>query len=151
MIVSDSTTLIILLDLGKLEYLSNLFSTVTISHTVYEEVTYKNQSILPRLIKVITVEQNELLDDLLLLLDQGESEAIVLAKQKKWPLIIDEKKGRKIAVNLQIDIIGLLGIIYLNIKKQYISKNEAEQFLQNAIQQGYRINPKLIEDMFSQV
>lgn len=151
MIVSDSTTLIILLDLDKLEYLSNLFSTVTIPQTVYEEVTSKNQSILPPFIKVLKVEKNELLDDLLLLLDKGESEAIVLAKQRQWPLIIDEKKGRKIASNLQIEIIGLLGIIYLNIKKQHIHNKEAEQFLQKAIQHGFRISSKLISDMFLQV
>ena len=151
MIVSDSTTLIILLDLEKIEYLSNLFHEVTIPQTVYEEVTFKNQTILPPLINVIKVEKDELLDDLLLILDQGESEAIVLAKQKQCPLIIDEKKGRKIAGNLQIEIIGLLGIIYLNIKKQYIDKKTAEQFLQNAIQHGYRINSKLISDMFSKI
>ena len=151
MIVSDSTTLIILLDLNKLEYLSNLFSTVTIPQTVYEEVTYKIQSTLPPFIKIIKAEKVELLDDLLLLLDKGESEAIVLAKQKQCPLIIDEKKGRKIAGNLQIEIIGLLGIIYLNIKKQHKQKKEAEQFLQDAIQHGYRISSNLISDMFCQV
>ena len=151
MIVSDSTTLIILQDLNKFEYLSNLFSKVIIPQTVYEEVTYKNQSILPPFIKVTNVKKDELLDDLLLLLDKGESEAIVLAKQEQWPLIIDEKKGRKIAGNLQIEIIGLLGIIYLNIKKQHINKKEAEQFLQDAIQHGYRISSKLINEMLCQV
>jgi len=151
MIISDSTALIILLELDRLELLSNLFSKVTIPQTVYNEVTYRNQPVLPSFIEVIEVEQDKLLEDLLLLLDKGESEAIVLAKQKQCPLIIDEKKGRQIAGNLQIEVIGLLGIIYLNIKKNHLQRKEAEQFIQKAIEQGYRISQKLIADMFSKI
>jgi len=150
-IISDSTTLIILLDLGRIKLLSNIFSKVYVPQSVFEEVTFKNHSALPEFIKVIEVEQEELLDDLMLLLDKGESEAIVLAKQKHWPLIIDEKKGQKIAINLKINIIGLLGIIYLNIKKNHIQETEAKEFLQIAIEHGYRISQKLINETFSQL
>ena len=100
MIISDSTTLIILLDLGRIKLLSNIFSKVYVPQSVFEEVTFKNHSALPEFMEVIEVEHEELLDVLLLLLDKEESEAIVLAKQKHLPLIIDEKKGRKIAINL---------------------------------------------------
>ena len=151
MIISDSTTLIILLDLGRIELLSNIFSKVYVPQSVFAEITFKNQSALPEFMEVIEVEQEELLDDLLLLLDKGESEAIVLAKQKHLPLIIDEKKGRKIARNLKINIIGLLGIIYLNIKKNHVQETEAKEFLQIAIKHGYRISQKLINEMFSQI
>ena len=151
MIISDSTTLITLLDLGKLELLTNLFAKVFIPQTVYEEVIYKYKPEFPSFLEIIEVEKDELLEDLLLLLDKGESEAIALARQKNLPLIIDEKKGRKIASRLQIEIIGLLGIIYLNIKKNYITKNEAEEFLQIAINHGYRISQKLINHMFLKI
>ena len=151
MIISDSTTLIILLDLGRIKLLSNIFSKVYVPQSVFAEITFKNQSALPEFMEVIEVEQEELLDDLLLLLDKGESEAIVLAKQKHLPLIIDEKKGRKIARNLKINIIGLLGIIYLNIKKNHVQETEAKEFLQIAIKHGYRISKKLINEMFSQI
>ena len=151
MIISDSTTLIILIDLDRVELLSNIFSKVYVPQSVFEEVTFKNHSALPEFIEVIEVEQEELLNDLLLLLDRGESEAIILAKQKNLPLIIDEKKGRKIAPNLKINIIGMLGIIYLNIKRNYIQRNEAEEFLQIAIDHGYRISQKLINEMLSKI
>ena len=151
MIISDSTTLIILLDLDRFELLSNIFPKVYVPQSVFEEVTFKNHSALPEFIEVIKVEQEALLDDLLLLLGKGESEAIVLAKQRHWPLIIDEKKGRKIASNLKINVIGLLGIIYLNIKKNHMQETEAKEFLQIAIEHGYRISHKLINEMFSQI
>jgi uncharacterized protein len=151
MIASDSTTLIILLDLDRFNFLSKLFSKVYIPQAVYDEITYKNNFILPAFMEVVQVQKNELLEELLLLLDQGESEAIVLAKQRQLPLIIDEKKGRKIATNLNIEIIGLLGIIFLNIKKGNIQKKEADQFLQKALKHGYRISQKLIQEMISQI
>ena len=148
MIVSDSTTLIILFDLHKIEFLSNLFEKVYIPATVYDEINVKHTLKLPSFMEVLKVKESQ---DLLLLkklLDDGESEAIVLAKEMDLGLIIDEKKGRKIAVNYGLKIIGLLGIIYLNIKKDFINQDEARLFLDDAISHGYRINKTLITEMF---
>jgi len=91
-IVSDSTTLIILLDLGKMELLSNLFSEIYIPHTVYEEISVKKALKLPSFMHVVEVKESTDLKLLKKLLDDGESEAIVLARQMKLGLIIDEKK-----------------------------------------------------------
>jgi hypothetical protein len=97
-------------------------------------------------------ESREVLEkSLKLLLDIGESEAICLAKIKQMPLIIDEKKGRKIALNLNLKIIGLLGIIYLNVKKEFITKQEAKQLFSQAISNGYRISQTLISSMFDRL
>lgn len=151
MIVSDSTTLIILYDLGKLEYLHNLFQTIYIPQKVYEEISFKKEIILSDFILISKPKPTSRLEELKLLLDDGESEAIALALEKNLPLIIDEKKGRKIAKNLNIAILGLLGIIYLNIKKGFISIDEATCFLANAKNNGYRISQKLIDEMFERV
>lgn len=150
-VVSDSTTLIILSDLGKLDYLKNLFIKVYIPQTVYDEINYKKEFILPNYIEVLQVDESEQLSELKMLLDEGESEAIALAIQKETPLIIDEKKGRKIALNLNIKILGLLGILYLNIKKEYATSDDVKNFLKVAKTHGYRISDKLIEDMFKKV
>ncbi len=147
MIISDSTSLIILFDLERVELLSNLFAKIYIPDAVYEEINFKEVITLPSFIEIVKVENSELLNSLKNLLDIGESEAITLAKEKSLSLIIDEKKGRKIAQTLDVQIIGLLGIIYLNVKKEFLSKKEAEQFLLSAINHGYRINKKLIDDM----
>ena len=147
-VVSDSTTLIILSDLDKLIYLQNIFTTIFIPPKVYEEISFKKDFVLPGYIKVIKPKESEQLKELKMLLDDGESEAIVLALEKGLPLIIDEKKGRRIAKNLSLDILGLLGVIYLNIKKDFISIDEARNFLDNAKTNKYRISSKLIEEMF---
>ena len=148
MIVSDSTTLIILFDLDRLELLSNLFPKIIIPTAVYNEINVKNSIVLPQFMEVQQVNPNETLKMLQQLLDEGESEAISLAIKLNLNLIIDEKKGRKIAMTQGIKIIGLIGIVYLNIKKEFISKDEAKYFLDDAIIHGYRIQSKLIDDMF---
>ena len=146
-VVSDSTTLIILYDLNNLQYLKNLFTTIYIPPKVYEELNFKNSVKLPDFIKVIKPQNKTKIDELNFLLDDGESEAIALSLEKKLPLIIDEKKGRKIAQNLSIKIIGLLGILYLNVKKGFLTKNEVIEFLNIAQANGYRISKRLVQEM----
>lgn len=151
MIISDSTTLIILFDLDRVELLSNLFPKVIIPSAVYEEITVKNSLLLPQFISVQEAKECEILETLKLVLDLGESEAIALALELDSKLIIDEKKGRKIAMKQGLEIIGLLGIVYLNIKKEFISLEEAREFLDDALVHGYRISQKLIDGMFIEV
>ncbi len=147
MIVSDSTALIILLDLKRIDLLENIFEKVIIPKSVYAEISVKKPIDLPEFIDVINVNKSDILHTLKLLLDQGESEAIALAKELNMPIIIDEKKGRKIAKNLNIKIIGLLGIIYLNVKKEFITKEDAGFFLKSAINHGYRIKAELVDEV----
>ena len=151
MVISDATTLIILFDLKRIDLLSNLFSQILIPQTVYRELNAKKEILLPDFIEVVTVNKSDTLKLLKNLLDDGESEAIALALEKKSRLIIDEKKGRKIAMRQGLEIIGLLGIVYLNIKNRYISQKDAKEFLDEALTHGYRINVKLIETMFSKL
>jgi len=151
MIVSDSTTLIILLDLDRMDLLSNLFPKIIVPKAVYQEITFKKPIKESHFIAVKQAQNSEILDTLTMMLDQGESEAIALALEMNMKLIIDEKKGRKIAMNQGIEIIGLLGIIYLNIIKGFLNIAQAKTFLASAIHQGYRINQKLVDDMFQQL
>ena len=148
MIVSDSTTLIVLNNLKKLDLLK-IFKKVYIPQKVYEEVNVKNDFILPDFIKVKNIKKNKLYFYLTKLLDEGESEAITLAKELNLPLIIDEKKGRKIAKNLNIKIIGLLGVLYLNYKKEFITKEEIKSFLDKAINCRYRISQRLLDEFWN--
>lgn len=147
-VVSDSTALIVLADQNRFDLLGNLFSEVYVPQAVWSEIHCKADFSAPSFIKCCIVQDDKNLQMLLSLLDQGESEAILLAKAKNLPLIIDERKGRKIATNMGVRIIGLLGILYLNIKKGHIPKGAAETFLDKARTDGFRISQKLIDEMF---
>ena len=60
MIVSDSTALIILFDLKRIELLENLFDEVYITPIVLEEISVKYPVILPSFMKVEKLKDTEL-------------------------------------------------------------------------------------------
>ena len=147
-VVSDATTLIVLEKRGRFDLLANLFHEVLIPTSVFNEINHKGTIILPTFMQTKSVTQDSELANLKQLLDDGVSEAIKLAKDNSLPLIIDEKKGRKIATNMGLKIIGLLGVIYLNIKRGYLSKEEAKTLFDDISKDGFRISDKLVCDMF---
>jgi len=151
MIVSDSTTLIILFDLDRIELLENLFDMVYITPIVLEEISVKYPLVLPSFMSVKRLKDDELFNSLKMLLDLGESEAIALAKERELSIIIDEKRGRKIAKGMGLKVIGLLGVVYLNVKKGFLSREEAISFLDDAITHGYRISQKMVDDVLEQL
>ena len=151
MIVSDSTALIILFDLERVELLENLFEVVYISPIILEEISVKYPVVLPNFIKIEKLKESTLFNSLKMLLDLGESEAIALAKEKNLSIIIDEKKGRKIAKVLDLKVIGLLGVVYLNVKKGFLTKEEASEFMESAITHGYRISRIMVDDVLGEL
>ena len=107
-IISDTTCLIILNKIGALDLLQVLFSKVTVTPEVQQE--YSDP--LPDWITVEAVTNIQQFSILKLMLGAGEASAITLCLEKKNSLlIIDERKGRKIAQDLHIPTIGTLGIL----------------------------------------
>ena len=76
-------------------------------------------------------------------LDAGECEAIVLAKEMDLSLIIDEKKGRKIASNLGINIFGFIGLLILNYKNERLTREDTIDVFYRAKEQGFRVGMRL--------
>ena len=151
MIISDSTALIILFDLDRVELLENLFERVYITPIVLDEISVRYPVVLPSFMKVEKLKDDKLFNTLKMLLDFGESEAIALAKEKNLTIIIDDKRGRKIAKEMDLKVIGLLGVVYLNVKKGFLTKDEASIFLEDAIGHGYRISRKMVNDILKEL
>jgi predicted nucleic acid-binding protein len=77
-----------------------------------------------------------------LILDKGEASSIALCiETEKSLLIIDEKKGRRIAQELKLKIIGTLGII-LQAKERNLVNSITDVLikLENA---DFRLSPSL--------
>jgi len=69
-----------------------------------------------------------------------------LAKELNLILLIDEKKGRKIAKDMGLSIIGLLGVLILNVKKGFISRDEAFSILSEIKKMKFRVAKRLEEE-----
>ena len=144
LIISDSTTIITLLNIDRLDVLGNIFSLVYVPKKVYEEIVIDEQIVLDEAFFVIKeIEDTKLYRLLLKSLDEGESEAIVLAKEMELSLIIDEKKGRKIASNLGINIFGFIGLLILNYKNGLLTQEDTLDIFYKAKEQGFRVGMRL--------
>jgi len=149
LIVSDSTTIITLLNIERVDILKNIFDEVYIPDKVYDEVVIEENVTLesPFFIKR-EIEDKTLYKLLSRSLDAGESEAIVLAKEMNLSLIIDEKKGRKIANNMGINIMGFLGLLLLNHKKKCLLEDEILEVYYLAKEASFRVSQRLEEQFF---
>ena len=144
MIVADATTLIVLSNLNRLDLLG-MFESLLVPAEVYKELTAKKDFALPPFCEIVDCKE-QLYSDLLHLLDPGESEAIALARSRDLPLLIDEKKGRRVAKDLGIVCMGFVGLLCLAIQKDLVSKDEALSLLDHAVAKGFRISRKLWEE-----
>lgn len=84
-----------------------------------------------------------------LLLDSGESSSIALCLEKKnCLLIIDERKGRKVAQDLDIPIIGTLGIL-LEAKNLGLVYS-LRPLLEEVLKTNFRISKQLLNVVLEQ-
>jgi predicted nucleic acid-binding protein len=154
-VVSDTSVITNLGQIDQLTLLKDLFGNIVIPQKVYDELTKvpKQIDLIERLnwIEVKQILDRAHFDNLLKTLDPGEAEAIVLAIELEADaLLIDEKKGRKIAQEHGIIITGLLGILIVAKAENLIS--EVKPILDKLIfETGFRINPKLYQDILKKV
>ena len=116
-VVSNTTPILSLIKIDKLNLLHDLYGRITVPEAVYREVMagYDKEYLIDlRDFDWITVEAISSAAARLAFpyLDDGEAEAIVLALDHPtdW-VIIDEKSGRKTAEQLNLHLIGTVGVL----------------------------------------
>ena len=106
--LSNTSCLIALDNIGQLELLRRVYGIIHIS----EEVAGEFGVLVPAWIKVHSVQDKTKLNILHNLVDLGEASTIALAYQfDDVTLILDDRKARKLADNLNLRFTGLLGIL----------------------------------------
>ena len=150
-VISDSTTLISLINIERFELLFKFSETIIISPAVYKEVTVQKvaKRTLDEYISLLKVTISEpknkkKIQELLIRLDIGESESIVLAEEQNLPLIIDEKRGKKIALSFGLETIGLIGILLIYKKKAYLSESEIIIIVEELREVNFRVSDGLL-------
>lgn len=118
-VVSDTSPILNLARVRRLDLLPALYGQVLIPPAVHNELT-RAKNVEPRVIElalnswltVDTAKNEELVLQLCRNIDAGEAEAIVLALERQATLLlVDEKLGREAAKKLGLRITGLLGVL----------------------------------------
>ena len=119
LVVADSSPLIALCRIGRLELLHELFGQLMLPDAVWREVaaSHPEKTGASAIVSSSWIERRDVQDvPLVTLLRQdlgaGESEAIVLAREVKADLLLmDERRGRSAAKRLGITCTGLVGVL----------------------------------------
>jgi predicted nucleic acid-binding protein len=118
-VVSDTSPVLNLARIGRLDLLRLLYRRVLIPSAVYRELTNSKSDLppaidfasMPWLIVAAAADQNRVQEHRERL-DPGEAEAIVLAIERRADLLlVDERRGRRIATAAGLTVTGLLGVV----------------------------------------
>ena len=119
-VVSDTSPLTALLAVGAERLLTQLFTEVVIPCAVRDELL-RSHSALPPWLRVEVVQNLTQARQYAQIVDSGEAEAIELALELRADrLLIDERKGRRLASQEGIPVVGLLGIVLLARRRELI-------------------------------
>lgn len=131
-VVSDTSAISNLIKIDKLFILTGLFPKIVIPPAVFSEIMQLDQFDIPlqkfleaysrgQMETQIATDSDEELTELRRTLDKGESEAIILAGEIDADLLLmDERLGRKIAIQRGLAVIGLLGVLRLAKQEKII-------------------------------
>ena len=153
-VVSNSSSIIFLAKLSIFSLAKNVFQKIILPKEVIEELFKKsspeNEIIKKELNNFLIQDELKNIKDLAL--DEGEKAAISLFLKKKINTFLsDDKKARTYAKSLGIEVIGILGILFLNLKEKYIDKKELLSLLNKLINEGYYISPKLYAEIIKKL
>jgi hypothetical protein len=110
-IIADSSPLIGLAKIGQLDLLSLLARRVMAPPAVWKEVVGPGEVAQRKWIEIVTPEPATVAP-LLILLGEGEAEAIALAQREKTAvLLLDDLRARKIAARLNLRRMGTVALL----------------------------------------
>ena len=151
-VVSDTTPLISLLKINRLELLERLFGDVMIPTAVFDELTvdkrFRTEADQIRQKSFIVVKPVNNQESASVLkratgLDQGESEAIVLTDELEADLLLmDEAKGRTVSNQMGLKIMGTIGILMVAYEEQVLTADEVRECVDGLQRAGRHIGQR---------
>ncbi len=154
-VVSDATPIIAFSRIDKLKLLQQIVGEIIIPEEVSKELfEYKKADVKSikhcKWIRVEKVKSGNDVELLLPTLDRGESEVIILSKELKADLvIIDELSARKVAMMLDLPLIGTVGLLIAAREKGLIEKVKPlwDEMITQGIRYGKEFYRKVLEEI----
>lgn len=151
-VVSDTTPLISLLKINRIDLLGKLFGQVLIPQAVFDELTADERfkleadQIKQKRFIIVKAVQNPGAANILKRasgLDQGESEAIILTDELNADvLLMDEAKGRTISFQMGIKIMGTIGVLMAAYEENELTADEVRACVKGLQNAGRHIGQK---------
>lgn len=126
-IIADSSVLICMAKIDRLELLKKLYKRVFVTKSVHNEAVIEGkrlrkpgaakieEAVKAGWIKVISLTSRQLHDIELYRtssgIGKGEAESIALAKNRRFPVILDDKNARELADTLGLDFWGTAAVL----------------------------------------
>jgi len=137
-IISNTSCLIVLDNIGMLDVLKELYGTVFIT----EEVSKEFSKTVPDWIEVRKVSDNKYLKLMKNFVDLGEASTIALAVETDdIVIILDDLKARKLAQKLNLKITGTIGVLIKARKRNIITSTQ--EVLNKLRNEGFRISDEI--------
>jgi predicted nucleic acid-binding protein len=147
-VVSDTSPISSLIQIGQERILEKLFGTVLVPVAVHDELLRFHRE-LPHFVRVGAVADHDRVNTLLTSLDRGEAEAIVLAVESVADyLVMDERRGRAIAIQSGIPVIGLLGVLLL-AKRQGLVESVKDCVLELRARAGFYVTASVLNGILA--
>ena len=152
-VVVNATPLIALSLVNRLDLMHRLFEEVMVPPAVYKEITAKDagQAGVPALrsaawIKVVSLETSPTIEPLLLGLDIGELQVLLLSRELEpdW-VLMDERLGRRVAKAMGLPVKGTVGVLLAAFHAGFLTRAEAMEILHQLVAEGIRISTTVID------
>lgn len=151
-VVVNASPIIALSLIHQLELLNNLFDEILIPTEVYQEVAVRGagqpgaaELAQATWVQVRTPAASSTLEPLLLGLDVGELQVLLLAQEVNpdW-VILDERLGRRVARVLNLPVKGTVGILLAALRVGLLDKGQALEAVRQLSREGIRISNRVI-------
>ena len=157
-VVSDTTPLISLLKIKRVDLLKELFGEVLIPQAVFDELTSDKRFQVEAdqicqkefiFVKRVNVPESVNILKRATGLDQGESEAIVLTDELKADiLLMDEARGRNVSAQMGLSIIGILMAAY---EEKELTADEVRECIDGLQRAGRHIGQRHYQMLLSRL
>lgn len=168
--ISNTSPLIWLSKMGKLDLLRDLFDEILIPKEVYEEAVatglqegFSDALIIKEAvdqgwIKITMLDEKEVelcleMTNHAFELHMGEAQAIALARRmgKETLLLIDESSARAFAEAWGLKVKGVIYVIMTSLRRGILDKKEAKEIMLTLVRKGFRIEPKLLARIIKEI
>lgn len=153
-VVSDTSPLLNLALIDRLEALEKQFEEITVPEKVWQELEEGEKGLdklkqKREIFNIVKVEEDSFYKELNKELDKGETAAIRHAIEKDADIVLlDEKEGRKVARRHDLKTTGVIGILIREAEKGNL---KLEKTLKELKQSGFWISEELEQQILKQV